>query len=128
MTFEVRVDPFPQRQEFAELWLSGWGQPLTGPLPNWSISLFHLGAYEDGKLVGYLNVATDGSGHAFLLDPTVHKDFQHRGVGTKLVKKAIEICRERGAHALHVDYEEHLDSFYRGCGFEPTKAGLIRLR
>ena len=30
------------------------------------------GAYDGERLVGYVNVATDGSGHAFLLDPTVH--------------------------------------------------------
>jgi len=127
MALEIRLDPFPQRQEFSELWQSGWGQPWAGPLPNWSISLVHLGAYDDDTLVGYLNVATDGSGHAFLLDPTVHKDFQRRGLGTTLVKKAIEICRERGADYLHVDYDDHLDGFYRGCGFQPTKAGLVRL-
>jgi hypothetical protein len=26
-----------------------------------------------------------------------------------------------------VDYEPHLNSFYRGCGFRPTAAGLIHL-
>jgi GNAT superfamily N-acetyltransferase len=128
MTAEIRVDPFPQREEFAELWLSGWGEPWKGVLPNWSISLLHLGAYEDGRLVGYLNVATDGSGHAFLLDPTVHKDFQRQGLGKRLVTRAIEICRERGGQFLHVDYEQRLEPFYRACGFEPTRAGLMRLR
>jgi hypothetical protein len=28
---------------------------------------------------------------------------------------------------LHVDYEPHLDSFYRACGFQPTLAGLLEL-
>jgi hypothetical protein len=28
---------------------------------------------------------------------------------------------------LHVDFEPHLEGFYRGCGFTPTPAGLIRL-
>ena len=28
---------------------------------------------------------------------------------------------------LHVDYEPHLDGFYRGCGFRPTAAGLAAL-
>jgi len=26
-----------------------------------------------------------------------------------------------------VDHEPHLRSFYRGCGFRPTDAGLLRL-
>jgi hypothetical protein len=28
---------------------------------------------------------------------------------------------------VHVDYEPHLDEFYRGCGFRPTAAGVLRL-
>lgn len=127
VAFEIRIDPFPPRDEFSALWESGWGGPWHGPLPNWRISLVHLGAYEDGRLVGYVNVATDGSGHAFLLDPTVHKDVQRRGLGTLLVRRAAEISRERGGQYLHVDYEPHLDGFYKGCGFQPTLAGLMRL-
>lgn len=127
MSFDIRVDPFPGRAEFSALWASGWGKPWHGPLPRWEISLVHLGAYEDGRLVGYVNVATDGSGHAFLLDPTVHRQVQRRGLGTLLVRRAAELSRERGGQWLHVDYEPHLDGFYKACGFKPTLAGLIRL-
>jgi GNAT superfamily N-acetyltransferase len=124
---EIRIDPFPSREEFSALWESGWGNPWKGPLPNWQISLVHLGAYKAGRLVGYVNVATDGSGHAFLLDPTVHRDVQRRGLGTLLVRRAVEISGERGGQFVHVDYEPHLDGFYKACGFTPTLAGLIRL-
>lgn len=95
-------------------------------MPRWDTSLVHLGAY-DGQLVGYVNVATDGSGHAFLLDPTVHADYQRKGLGTLLVTRAIELSRKRGGQCMHVDYEPHLDGFYKACGFTPTLAGLIRL-
>lgn len=127
MSFEIRIDPFPGREEFSTLWEASWGNLWEGPLPKWEISLVHLGAYENGRLVGYVNVATDGGAHAFLLDPAVHKDVQRRGLGTLLVQKAAEISRERGSEWLHVDYEDHLEDFYRGCGFRPTRAGLIRL-
>ncbi|NTE47960.1 GNAT family N-acetyltransferase, partial [Rhizobium pusense] len=30
--------------------------------------------------------------------------------------------------SLHVDFETHLTSFYRSCGFRPTEAGLIELK
>jgi GNAT superfamily N-acetyltransferase len=128
MSIEIRIDPFPPRDEFSALWESGWGSPWQGPLPRWEISLVHLGAYENGRLVGYVNVATDGSGHAFLLDPTVRKEVQRRGLGTLLVQRAADISRERGGKVLHVDYEPHLEEFYAGCGFMPTRAGLLWLR
>jgi GNAT superfamily N-acetyltransferase len=91
-------------------------------------SLAHVGAYDGDRLVGFVNVAWDGGVHAFLLDTTVHPDVQRQGIATSLVRRAAELAGERGAEWLHVDYEPHLESFYRGCGFRPTGAGLIALK
>lgn len=77
--------------------------------------------------VGFVNIVWDGGAHAFLLDTTVHREYQRRGIGTALVREAAALARSSGAEWLHVDYDEELDSFYRGCGFRPTPAGLLRL-
>ncbi len=90
-------------------------------------SLAWVGAFAEERLVGFVNVAWDGGSHAFLLDTTVHPDFRRRGVGTQLVRQATAAARESGAEWLHVDYEPHLEGFYRGCEFRPTAAGLIHL-
>lgn len=52
--------------------------------------------FFDEELIGYVTVAWDGGKHGFLLDTTVHKNFQHQGIGTKLVKKAIKSSQEFG--------------------------------
>jgi hypothetical protein len=44
-----------------------------------------------------------------------------------VIEEAAAIAQQRSAEWLHVDYDEELDSFYRGCGFRPTLAGLIDL-
>ena len=85
-------------------------------------------ATDGARLVGFVNVAWDGGAHAFLLDTSVHRDYQRRGIGTALVREAIALARDGGAEWLHVDYEEDLEPFYRGCGFRPTPAGLLYLR
>lgn len=91
-------------------------------------SLLYVCAFADSsQLIGFVNLAWDGGIHAFLLDPTVHPAWQRRGIGRKLVTCAADAARTHGMHWLHVDYEPHLDVFYRGCGFEPTLAGLMRL-
>ncbi len=124
----IRVDPSPDAEEFGALWQAAWGTPWTGDTGAiWSCSLAHLGAYAGDRLVGYVNIAWDGGVHAFLLDATVHPEFQRRGIGRALVRDAAELARQRGARWLHVDYEPHLEEFYRGCGFRPTASGLIRL-
>lgn len=79
------------------------------------------------QLVGFVNVAWDGGIHAFLLDTTVHPNFQRRGIGRRLVLAAAAEARARSIEWLHVDYEPHLESFYTGCGFTPTLAGLLDL-
>jgi ribosomal protein S18 acetylase RimI-like enzyme len=66
--------------------------------------------------------------HAFLLDPTVHRAYRHRGIGTQLVRAMVDHLRARGGlDWLHVDYRPELAEFYRLCGFRPTTAALIRL-
>ena len=90
-------------------------------------SLTYVCAFTRGGLVGFVNVAWDGGVHAFLLDTTVAPECRRRGVGTELVRRAADVARRAGLEWLHVDYEPHLDGFYRGCGFSPTAAGLLRL-
>jgi len=91
-------------------------------------SLGHVGAYDDKRIVGFVNVAWDGGLHAFILDTCVYPDFRRQGIATRLVNAAETLARQRGAHWLHVDFEPHLTDFYRRCGFRPTAAGLIDLR
>ena len=90
-------------------------------------SLGWVCATDGNRLVGFVNIAWDGGVHAFILDTTVHPDYQRRGIGTALVREAAALAQARGAEWLHVDYEEELDGFYRGCGFRPTPAGVLLL-
>lgn len=91
-------------------------------------SLAYVCAFAGDQPVGFVNLAWDGGAHAFLLDPTVHPDFQRRGIGKELIRMAVSIARQRGVEWLHVDYESSLGEFYRQCGFRPTAAGLIEIK
>lgn len=90
-------------------------------------SLAYVCAFADDYLIGYVNVAWDGGIHAFLLDTTVHPDYQRLGIGRTLVKQAAHVAHDYGVHWLHVDFEPNLLGFYRSCGFVHTEAGLMRL-
>jgi GNAT superfamily N-acetyltransferase len=82
----------------------------------------------DGALVGFVNVAWDGGDHAFLIDTKVASEYQRRGIATEVVGCAARHATEAGCEWLHADFDESLTSFYAGCGFRPTPAGLIHLR
>jgi GNAT superfamily N-acetyltransferase len=114
--------------ELNTLFAAAWpGHADRGFGPLLDRSLTWVAARRGERLVGFVNVATDGGAHAFVLDTTVHPDARRRGVGRGLVVVAVERARAAGAVWMHVDYEPHLDGFYRGCGFRPTAAGLLRL-
>ena len=104
-----------------------WGEAGKDYEPVLARSLTYVAAYADAELIGFVNVAWDGSIHAFLLDTTVHPEYQRRGIGTELVRRAAAEAKHLGMHWLHVDYEEHLTGFYADCGFKKANAGLIRL-
>lgn len=91
-------------------------------------SLTWIGGFVDDELAGFVHACWDGGSHAFLLDTIVDPKQQRRGVGRRLVLCLVNEVRAAGCEWLHVDYEPHLDAFYReSCGFGRTRAGLVRL-
>ncbi|MBE6993693.1 MAG: GNAT family N-acetyltransferase [Ruminococcaceae bacterium] len=79
------------------------------------------GAYEDDYLVGVC--AFRGLDHIALL--FVDAEYQRRGIGTALVKKAVSDCKklDPALHRVTVNSSEYGLPFYAALGFEAT-AGL----
>ena len=90
-------------------------------------SLAYACAHCAEQLVGFVNLAWDGGAHAFISEAVVHRDFQRRGIGSRLVRQVIESARQTKVEWVHVDFEPHLRPFYERCGFGFTNAGLIKL-
>ena len=93
------------------------------------LSLGWVTARDELGLVGFVNVIWDGLIHAFIEDTSVAERARRRGIGAGLIEVARERSSANGCVWLHVDFDDHLRSFYfEACGFTPTNAGLIRLR
>ncbi|WP_146902801.1 GNAT family N-acetyltransferase [Cellulomonas aerilata] len=109
---------------------TAWGQRLERYSLGW-VCARDRAAHDfigAGRLVGFVNVVGDGGVHAILLDTATAVSHRHLGIGRQLVSTALKQARAAGCQWLHVDYEPHLDAFYRdACGFTPTQAGLLRL-
>ena len=99
---------------------------------DWNAQLEHcLGwvtARDGGDLVGFVTVAWDGGGHAWIVDTMVAEHTRGGGIGRRLVEEAVRRARQAGCEWLHVDFDEGRRRFYiEACGFEPAEAGLIEL-
>ena len=123
-----RLRPEVSDTELNTLFETSWEGHRPRPFgPILERSLVYVCAYEGERLVGFVNLAWDGGLHAFLLDATVHPGLRRGGVGTRLVREAVEAARNSGVEWVHVDYEPPLRGFYASCGFRPTEAGLMRI-
>jgi len=121
------ISPILASEEIADLFRSAWGSEAPNSPPALERCLASIGAYDAGRLVGFVKLAWDGGDHAFVLDTTVHPEHQRRGIGRLLVRRAAGVAERNGVEWLHVDYVPDLEGFYAACGFRPTPAGLIRL-
>jgi GNAT superfamily N-acetyltransferase len=124
---EFRISPEMSVEELNDLFRETWPNHVDRDFSHLSKSLEFVCAYSDDRLVGFVNVAWDGAAHAFLLDTTVHPEFQKQGIGLALVSQAKVICKTNEIEWLHVDYEPDLEPFYKSANFVSTKAGLIRI-
>jgi ribosomal protein S18 acetylase RimI-like enzyme len=111
-----------------ELFASAWDDHAPRDFaPILARCAVHVAAFDDARLVGFVHVAWDGGLHGFVLDTSVDRAYQRRGIGSELLRNAVAAARERGLVWLHVDFEARLERFYRAAGFAPTAAGLLRL-
>lgn len=125
----LETNPPVTNEDLNTLFSSSWtGHKFIDFARELREALAYVCAYADGRLIGFVKLGWDGGVHAFLLDTTVHADYQRRGIGRRLVERALEVARERGLEWVHVDYEPHLEAFYQSCGFRPTLAGLVNLK
>jgi len=73
---------------------------------DWKRGDLFLVAEEEGVIIGYLDLVMPRRlGTALVQGLVVRPDFRRRGVGSALVRTAINWCRHNGAQALCVDVQ-----------------------
>jgi GNAT superfamily N-acetyltransferase len=80
---------------------------------------------QDGSLIGYMSVLSDGISDAFLLDLMVHPGAQRTHIRMQLVERAIQDVKDAGVQCVQVTFSEDLREFYAKCGFHIFGGGII---
>ena len=79
---EYKISPTVSDLELNALFSASWpNHHVTEFQAALRSSMAYICAYQEGKLVGFVNAAWDGKTHAFILDTTVHPEHRRRGVG-----------------------------------------------
>ncbi len=98
-TIEPNAAPNPDEVNAAYAWVE-WPQREPWRLEAISRTCTWFTARANGELVGTARVLDDGGLHASLWDVIVHPDHRRRGIGTLLVRAAMESCEDRRIVAL----------------------------
>jgi N-acetylglutamate synthase-like GNAT family acetyltransferase len=85
-----------------------------------------VGAWNKGELIGFARAVSDGKFRAYIEDVVIHKDYQHSGIGTKIMAQLLD-------ELSHIDIislfcEEELIPFYEKNNFKFSKSQLVMHR
>ena len=108
---------------------SGWLAYLGAPdklARAFAGSLFVLGAFRDGVLIGFIRCVGDGEHIVYVQDLIVDKAYRRQGIGRTLLRKARETYRHVRTFLLITDAsDENANAFYQTMKMKSCKdAGL----
>lgn len=99
----------------------GWTNYTTKPEMlevAYKNSLHIIGAFnDDEKLIGVLRGVGDGASILFIQDILVYPEYQHQGIGTKLLQMILEKYKNVYQIQLATDDSTKTVSFYESNGF-----------
>lgn len=125
MKYTINEKVFPEK--LSELRRSvGWNcmeKNLSNPrLKNF----LDIACYDGDCLVGYVCAVSNGVTDAYIQDLMVAPDYQRKGIGTELMRRAIEYLKDSGIYMISVIYgTDELRSFYEKFGFYTMLCGQI---
>lgn len=81
---------------------------------------------ESNKLVGFVQILSDGIKHGYILRLLVHKDYQGQGIGTKILENLMELLKENKLNPVLITKPAE-EGFYNRFGLVRENNGFISL-
>lgn len=117
----LRENFIPDTEELMKLYDNvGWinyTKNLDMLQKSYEKSLFVLTAWDDNVLIGAVRVVGDGHSIIYIQDLLVLTDYQHMGVGTKLLSEVINKYKHVYQKVLLTENEPKTKKFYEKLGF-----------
>ncbi len=84
-----------------------------------------VACYEEQRLIGYVDVLSDGIDDAMIRGLMVDPDYRKQGVATRLLNIVTSEIRKDRIKTVNVLFEPELEPLYRKAGFRIVCGGLI---
>jgi len=122
MSITFKENHIPDRDAFFQLYEStGWNEEyrLTAEeIYNClSGSWYMVSAYDEGRLVGYGRILSDGKMHALITEMIVLPGYQGRGIGEGILKYLTGICLDHHIRDIQLFAAKGKVDFYEKYGY-----------
>jgi ribosomal protein S18 acetylase RimI-like enzyme len=106
----------------------GWGVNQVEKLEeSLKLSWGWITAYDDSNnLIGFVQILSDGIKHAYILRLLVHKKYQGKGIGTKIMSNLMELLKENNLSPVLLTKPSE-EAFYEKFGLSRSNSGFISL-
>jgi GNAT superfamily N-acetyltransferase len=113
----------PAAADFIRLYRStGWTEAFEVPDERLAASLmrawYGVSALAGDRLIGGGLILSDGVLHALIVDVIVDPQWRGRGVGTGIMRRLVDHCREEGILQTQLFCARGRRHFYERLGFE----------
>ncbi len=126
MEFRYEYTPNLKAEQVASLRESvGWDARVEKFKKKLGNTYFCVACFKDDRLIGYLDVVSDGIDDAYIRDLVVHPDYQRRGIGLNLLNMVIKRAKSDGIKMVNIIFEPRLEKFYKRANFVIMSAGQI---
>jgi GNAT superfamily N-acetyltransferase len=128
-------EQLPLKSEYFSLFeTTGWNAEYHANADDLARALANswlcVSAYDGDRLVGFGRVVSDRVLHAMIYDMIVLPEYRGQGVGTRVLARLVDRCRENGINDVQLFCAKGKRSFYEKNGFEarPDDAPGMQLR
>lgn len=118
--FITLKDDLPDSKQFFNLYqTTGWKHPFNEARLFQAISnsWVTVSAYHDEELIGFGRVISDGVYQALICDLIVAPKYQGQGVGSRILRKLLDQCRDNNILLVMLFSAKGKASFYERFGF-----------
>ena len=126
----------PDARQYLELFeTTGWNSMYKADSKDFSQAMdnswYIVAAYQGRELVGIGRLVSDGVLYAMIYDMIVKPSHQNRGIGTAILDKLVQKCKDSGIRDIQLFSARGKVPFYRKRGFSERPAdapGMILRR